>query len=193
MTPWKSSRLQPPDRLRYGAIALRLPRDSDLAAIVAACQDPEIPRWTRAPNPYRESDGREFLHACEESWREETGVVFAVTWVEEDALIGTIGARLLENQVGEVGYWVDRAARGRGVAPAAVRALSDWCFLEAGLERLQLLAEPENVASQRVAEKAGYQREGLLRSYFPNKGTRRDVLVYSLLPDDLIASNQEAP
>lgn len=85
----------------------------------------------------------------------------------------------------QVGYWVKREARGRGVATRALRLLSRWAFDELGARRVQLIAQPENLASQRVAEKAGFQREGLLRAYAELKGRRPDFHMYSLLPGDL--------
>ena len=76
------------------------------------------------------------------------------------------------------------AARGRGVASAAVRALSAWAFSELKLERLQLSIRPDNVASRRVAEKVGYAYEGTLRSSKLIRGRRVDAAVYSLLPHE---------
>lgn len=185
MSSGESPRLHPPDGFGRGEIALRLPRRSDLSAIVAACQDPEISTWTTVPAQYGEAEGRDFLQQCEEARREGTGVVFAIVDAEGDEFLGTIGARLLDQSTAEMGYWVKGEARGRGVASGSLRLLSEWCFYEAGFERLQLLAEPGNLPSQRVAERVGYWREGLLRSEFVNKGVRRDVFVYSLLPSDL--------
>jgi RimJ/RimL family protein N-acetyltransferase len=75
-------------------------------------------------------------------------------------------------------------ARRQGVALRAVTLISGWALHELELERLELLVEPDNPASQRVAEAAGYMREGVLRSYRPMKGRRPDFIVYSLLPGD---------
>lgn len=72
--------------------------------------------------------------------------------------------------VAEVGYWVRREARGRGYATRATRLVSESGIHELALSRIQLHAFPENVASQRVAEKAGFTREGILRSYREVRG-----------------------
>ena len=66
--------------------------------------------------------------------------------------------------IGHFGYWVAGEARGRGVATEALRALCRWAVETLDVKRLELMTDPENIASQRVAEKAGFQREGLLRS-----------------------------
>jgi RimJ/RimL family protein N-acetyltransferase len=80
---------------------------------------------------------------------------------------------------------VRRAARGRGVATSALRMLSRWALTSAGFERLQLVTETQNVASQRVAVKAGFQREGLLRSFVKVDGDRVDGVMFGLLRDDV--------
>jgi RimJ/RimL family protein N-acetyltransferase len=78
-----------------------------------------------------------------------------------------------------------REARGRGSATRALRLLAAWAFAELGAGRVQLLTEPENIASQRVAEKAGFTRDATLRSYLVLNGERRDAIMFSLLPGEL--------
>jgi RimJ/RimL family protein N-acetyltransferase len=89
--------------------------------------------------------------------------------------------------VAELGYWTRADARGQGVAPRAVRLVSRWLFEEQDAGRVQLRAEVENVPSQRVAEKAGFTREGVLRSsgWSERRNRRLDFVVYSLLPPEL--------
>jgi RimJ/RimL family protein N-acetyltransferase len=87
---------------------------------------------------------------------------------------------------GHVGYWVVREARGRGVATEALRVLSRWALEELGLVRLELTTDPDNVASQRVAEKVGFRHEGILRAHLRHRdGRLRDSVMYSLLPGEL--------
>jgi RimJ/RimL family protein N-acetyltransferase len=88
----------------------------------------------------------------------------------------------------EVGYWVAADARGRGIATAATRAAARWAFdTVPELARLQLRADVENPASNRVAEKAGFTREGILRAqrYNARLGRRTDFVMWSLLRDEL--------
>ena len=105
---------------------------------------------------------------------------------DTDAYLGEILLFSGEWQAGELAYVVAPFARGRGIATDALRLLSRWAFDQLGLERLQLKADPNNAASQRVAEKAGYQREGLLRSSFVVRGRRSDSALYSRLPTDRV-------
>jgi [ribosomal protein S5]-alanine N-acetyltransferase len=93
--------------------------------------------------------------------------------------------RLYDDAVAEVGYWVKAEARGRGVATEAVRLISRWAPGQLGMARVQLGTHPENVASEKVAIKAGFKREGVLRSLRENKGVRVDLVFFSLLPADL--------
>jgi RimJ/RimL family protein N-acetyltransferase len=165
-------------KLEDEAIVLRAFSDDDVPALVEGLNDPEIPRWTRIPSPYTERDAREYLRSTSEQ-------AFAITSKESGELLGGIGLRFPSDGIGEIGYWVKRDARGRGVATRALLILSRWALEEHKLVRLQLTAEPGNAASQRVAEKAGYVREGLMRRYLNIGGERRDGYMYSLLPDDL--------
>jgi [ribosomal protein S5]-alanine N-acetyltransferase len=166
-------------RLEDGDIALRPFVEDDVPAIVAACQDPEIPRWTSVPSPYTDEDGRRFVAGIGNHRS------FAVVDAKTDELLGSVGFDVEEDGRAEFGYWVVREARGRGVASRALLLLAHWAAREHTLARLQLIVDPANAASIRVAEKAGFQREGLLRSYIELKGTRRDVYLYSLLPEEL--------
>ncbi len=92
---------------------------------------------------------------------------------------------LFDGGIGEVGYWVKREARGRGVATRALGLVARWALVDKELGRFQLRADVANEASQRVAEKAGFVREGILRSALALKGERRDVIMYSLVREDL--------
>jgi RimJ/RimL family protein N-acetyltransferase len=159
-------------------IHLRPFEETDVQALVACLSDPEISRWTRIPFPYTEADAVEFMRSTNER-------AFAITDRRSGELLGGIGMRMPSDGVGEVGYWVKREARGRGLATRALRLLARWALEEQRLARVQLTAEPGNLASLRVAEKAGFTREGLLRRYLNIGGERRDGFMFSLLPEEL--------
>lgn len=84
-----------------------------------------------------------------------------------------------------VGYWLSPGARGRGIATRTVRMLARWAFDHLAIRRLELTCGPDNVASQKVAERCGFTREGVMRSHLPFKGGRRDTVLFSLLPHEL--------
>ncbi len=164
---------------------LRPWRIEDVPTVAAACRDPEIARWLAlVPQPYTEENARVYIEDCIDA--PEDRCPFAITDASTGDVIGSIDMRINRLLTGHVGYWVAAEARGRGVAPDALRALSRWAIEELEVGRVELVTDPENVASQRVAEKAGFQREGTLRSILLDRdGSRRDGVMFSLLPDEL--------
>ena len=91
------------------------------------------------------------------------------------------------NYRGRIGYWVAAPARGRGICTRALRLLSGWALGELALQRLDLITDPDNVASQRVAEKVGFRREGVLRSHLRHPDGRiRDSVMFFLLRGELL-------
>jgi RimJ/RimL family protein N-acetyltransferase len=89
-----------------------------------------------------------------------------------------------EGRQAEAGYIVAPRARGRGIAARALRLLTDWALAELDLERVELRITADNVPSIRVAERAGFVREGVLRSVHFKQELRTDVAVYSRLAGD---------
>jgi RimJ/RimL family protein N-acetyltransferase len=148
----------PGDPLVDGDTALRPWRDSDLPALVAACQDPEIPRWTRVPSPYTRAHATDFVERSARTWERGTDAAFVIVDAESGRMLGAIGVHRFggEDDGPEVGYWLEREARGRGVATRALRLVVDWACGELGV-RLLLQADVRNAASRRVAEKAQFR------------------------------------
>jgi RimJ/RimL family protein N-acetyltransferase len=174
----------PGEPLVEGPTALRAWRDSDVDAIVAACQDPEIVRWTRVPEQYGEVDAQAYLLERYHAMHAGATAPFAiVSSADLDRLLGSIAILRLtwEHRRGEVGYWLAAEARGQGHATRALRLITRWAFEALELERLDLLAATGNRASQEVAERAGFTREAVLRSYMVGKDGRQDMVAYGLL------------
>ncbi|WP_442931105.1 GNAT family N-acetyltransferase [Micromonospora sp. NBC_00389] len=168
-------------------VRLRPFRAADTADVVAACADPLTQRFIPGmPAPYTEADARWWIDAGAPAVWTGGGAVYAVADPATDRLLGGVG---LSNPVpargqAEVGYWVRPAARGRGVAAAATRALSEHAF-DTGTVRLELLTDPENGPSQRVALAAGFHHEGVRRSAGARRdGVRHDLLAWVRLADD---------
>jgi RimJ/RimL family protein N-acetyltransferase len=104
---------------------------------------------------------------------------------ESRAYLGEVMAALGEHRVAELGCCVIPGARGRGIATEALRLLGDWAIPTLGLGRLQVFVATENIPALRLAESAGFKREGVLRSYWENDGARLDVFVLSRTPGDV--------
>jgi RimJ/RimL family protein N-acetyltransferase len=169
--------------LRDGDILLRNWTLDDVPAIVAACNDAEILHWIPViPRPYTDADARAFVQ------REVAGIgghQFAITF--GGGVVGSIGMSVNESRNGHIGYWCAPEARGHGVTTRALRLLCKYSLDELQLRRLELITDPDNRASQRVAEKVGFQREGVLRSHLVHPdGRRRDTVMFSLLPGELV-------
>ncbi|GLW08225.1 hypothetical protein Misp01_33550 [Microtetraspora sp. NBRC 13810] len=174
-----------PEVISTGPVRLRLPREDDADAITRAFTDPLITRFIAgAPVPYVRDDALAFVKTAAQSW-DLGGAQFAVADPETDEWLGGAGLKPVDGQgTYSIGYLVAPWARGRGVASAAARALTEWAF-EHGAARMELLADIENVASQRVAHAAGFQREGVRRGWEPRRdGLRHDMAAFARLSGD---------
>lgn len=143
-------------------LILRPPDERDVAAIARAIEeDPDI-AWfiPLMPTPYTETDAREWLAGIPERFATISETPFAITERGADELIGSISVRL--HAQGSIGYWVRESSRGQGLMTEAVIAVVHWAAVEHGLHDLHLTTHPDNVASQRVAEKAGFVRGGMV-------------------------------
>ncbi|MEH1099912.1 GNAT family N-acetyltransferase [Micromonospora sp. CPCC 205561] len=159
-------------------LLLRPWHDDDVDALVAAYRDPVLRRWTRAPVTTT-AEARRFVAAARRDWDDGHRFSFAVVEPGPDG--GTPVAQVILKHVtedgedAEVGYWTAAPARGRGVAPHALVALTGWAFARfPALRRLDLLHQVDNPASCRVAVKAGYAFQEVLpaRPPFPRDGHR---------------------
>jgi len=156
--------------LTEGDIRLRPWERRDVKAVTAACQDREIPRWTVVPHRYTERHARDFIHCTGIDLANGRELALAIV-DQHDALLGALGLSNFDwgDLKGEIGYWVVAEVRRRGIGSRATR----------------LLANPENRASLRLAERAGFRREGTLRRYRRRHGAREDLVMFSLLAEDL--------
>jgi RimJ/RimL family protein N-acetyltransferase len=179
--------LLPGEPLIAGETALRPWRDSDLAALVQACQDREIARWTRVPASYGEADARAYLRQRYDAAFAGLTAPFAIVHPEDEQLLGSISLMRFawEHARGEVGYWLAEPARGQGHATRAVRLICAWGFSALRLERIDLMAATGNPASQHVAERTGFVREAVLRSYMRGTFERQDMVAFGLLKGEL--------
>jgi [ribosomal protein S5]-alanine N-acetyltransferase len=177
----------PVEGITDGEIRIRLLADADVPAIAEACRDPAIQRFTTVPDPYDEEDARSWGRRSAESAAAGVGIEAVIADAGSDRPLGSIGLRRSGHDQGRwaIGYLVFPGERNRGIASRAVSLISRFAFDELEAERLEIQVEPENAASLRVAERAGYRREGLLRAHQEIKGVRRDMVSYSLIRGEL--------
>jgi RimJ/RimL family protein N-acetyltransferase len=157
-----------------------VPGEADLGAIERGLRDPDV---IRAFGSSRLS-AEQVLELNRRRWREGEAATFAICTAAGDCQ-GHVFVNLGASGRATVGYWVLPEARQAGFATRAVRLVSGWCFENLGVARLGLLTEPWNDASRRVADRAGFRQEGVLRSWAEIDGRRVDYVSFSLLPRDL--------
>jgi RimJ/RimL family protein N-acetyltransferase len=161
---------------------------ADVPENVMGFADPSVLRYSwQLTRRYTDADARAFFVEQEQARRRGEELHFA--FVRADRTEVVLGAGSLygvDRTAGRaaVGYWLTPDGRGHGIATRATRLMAAWAFDELGIHRLELTCGPDNDASQRVANRCGFVREGVLRSHLPFKGQRRDTVIYSLLSSD---------
>lgn len=173
-------------------VVLRPWRDSDADACVEACSDPVTRHWLATlPDPYTKETALRYIHGREEEHASGRGVYWCAADPVSDACLGAFGLMDLEpGDKAEIGYWTHPAARSRGVASEATRLVTAHALAPAGtgglgLRRVELQTATGNVASQRVAQRAGFTRTGLRRAAERlGDGSYDDLVVYDRLSTD---------
>lgn len=186
-----ASAIRPPDSLDDGQVRLRGLTEGDfdpwlqafvddptLGVVLGTEQDPSLEelrghleRW-----PVRAAEGR--------------GVDFVIADAESDDLLGAVNMFALDwhSRRGEVGVWLRREARGRGIGSAALGLLLDWAFGSLQLARVEMTTIPENEQLPRLADRLGFVHEGVLRSRNLERGRRVDIVFFGLLRDEWTSS-----
>ncbi|WP_405579276.1 GNAT family N-acetyltransferase [Streptomyces sp. NBC_01190] len=178
-------------------LGLRAYDEADVPSLVEMMDDELITAWTGVPQPYTAADAHEFVARTAPAERAEgRGLVLAVTEFLTQRLVGTVTLQRTDWRIRatEIGYLTAVWARGEGYACEAVLAVCRWLFEEQAFARVELRTAADNTASQQVAQKIGCVSEGVLRGaglVRTQTGpghwaeTRTDLLVWSLLPEDL--------
>ena len=181
-------RLSAPDPpLTDGVIRLDRMSRSDVPDLLDLVEDEAIKEFTLVPTAGGESFVRSWIRGYQDGLRNGTRAGFVVRDAVDDAFLGFASMFRLDLPAAEaeIGYAVHPAARGRGVAGRALGLLTGWGFGELGLERIELRIAVTNPASERVASRAGYMRDGVLRCVHFKEGRRVDLGIWSRLRSDL--------
>lgn len=168
------------------AIAIRPLATSDAGALAAAVQAslPSLSPWLPWAHPgYALADAKARIAHCvaaRERGEEFAFGIFAV----DGKLLGCVGLSQVDraSNSANLGYWVGEPYRGRGIATRAAMQVIAYGFDQQDLARIEIVAHPDNIASQRVAEKLGALREGVFRNRLELDGQPVDGVVFSLLP-----------
>jgi len=145
--------------------------------------DPYVPLTGTLPANASRPEALEYIDRQRGRLAEGAGYSFAIAEAGTNRAVGGIGLWLapLAHGRATAGYGVIPSARGRGIATAALTALTSFAWSIPALYRVELYIEPWNAGSVKTAERAGYEREGLLRSHQEIGGRRRDMLLYAAI------------
>jgi ribosomal-protein-alanine N-acetyltransferase len=160
--------------LHYGLVTLRPSAEKDIESIFHACQDPIIPAFTTVPAHYTIDHAIDFVRSDPFSFSERRELRFVIDYGNGDdpQFAGVISLHTIniKNHTSEIGYWMEKSMRGKGIGTIAAKMITDYGFRSLGFRRIDGLADVENAASQKLLTSAGFQKEGILR----NKVTRDD-------------------
>jgi ribosomal-protein-alanine N-acetyltransferase len=169
----------------YGNVTLRAFRPEDANMAMDLSRDPYVPTTGTLPFSATPHQAQQWIHRQQTRHTAGTGFSFAVVDTTEGRCAGFTGLWVRELHSGRatIGYGIAPSSRGRHLVSDALRAVEPFAWTIPELHRLELYIEPWNTASIRTAERAGYLREGLLRSHQEISGQRRDMLLYSTVRD----------
>jgi ribosomal-protein-alanine N-acetyltransferase len=160
--------------LQYGLVTLRPSEEKDIDSIFNACQDPLIPAFTTVPAAYTIDHAIDFVRSHPFSFAERREFRFVIDYGNGDDVkfAGVISLHTIniKNHTAEIGYWLEKSMRGKGIGTIAAKMITDYGFRTLGFRRIDGLADVDNTPSQKLLTSAGYQKEGILR----NKVTRDD-------------------
>ena len=176
--------------LTDGIVAIRRYREGDAELLCRAVRESiaEISPWLPwCHEGYSIEESRDFVATRNVRSQGDEWYSFAVLDRSSGRFLGGVGINFINrvHQFANLGYWVRTSAAGRGVATRATRLAARFGFAELGLNRIEIIAAVDNIASQRVAERAGAVREGILRHRLSINGVPHDAVLYSLLREDL--------
>ena len=160
--------------LHYGLVTLRPSAERDIDSIFNACQDPLIPAFTTVPSNYTIDHAIEFVRSDPFSFTERRELRFIIDYGNGDDVkfAGVISLHTIniKNHCAEIGYWMEKSMRGKGIGNIAAKMITEYGLRTLGFRRIDALADVDNSASQKLLVSAGYEKEGILR----NKVTRDD-------------------
>lgn len=177
--------------LAVSYVRIRPLRSDDTQALYAAALESigQLSQWMTWATPnYSSDECRLFVTHAIEAWQLQEYYTFAVIDARDNSLLGSIGLNHLDrnHMFANVGYWVRTTRTRSGIGSAMSQAAAKFGFSVLGLRRLEFLIPTTNIASQRVAQRAGAKFEGILRNRLVLTGQSHDAAVYSLVPGDLV-------
>jgi RimJ/RimL family protein N-acetyltransferase len=149
--------------LAYGRVLLRRPHQGDVEEIYKGSRDPDVPKFTNIPIDYTILHAQDYVDRVQTSLDIQRELPFVIEF--GGVFAGTISLHSInqKNNFAEIGYWIDKNLRGKGVGTTAVKVLTDYAIQTIGFKRIEALVESENIYSQKLLISAGFEKEGLLK------------------------------
>ena len=174
--------------LQYGRVTLRRPVQGDVEPIFEACQDPLIPRYTTVPSDYTILHAQNFVDRTQESLELERELPFVISFDASDGMrfAGVVSLHTINthNHCAEIGYWMHPSMRGQGIATTAAKMITNLGITSIGFRRIEGVVDTDNIASQTLLIKAGFEREGVLKKKVTREdGSQIDMVVLAATSD----------
>lgn len=164
-----------------GLLLLRPVVASDIELIYKGCQDPLIPKFTTIPPNYTIDMAKHYVNErIPQNFAKQSEIIFAVEYDEK--FCGTFSLHTIDqnNHRAEVGYWLEKSMRGKGIGAKAVELITEFGLLTIGFKRIEAMVNIENEASKKLLLNAGYEFEGILRQRVTNHdGKQIDMAVFA--------------
>ncbi len=176
--------------LNDGFITIRPFEPGDIPGFSKAARESadQVGRWMPwCHSGYSIQEAETWYGSCRDAWSSEASYPFLIIDPQTQGIIGSVDINQINriHRIGNIGYWVASSFTNKGVATAAVRLVARFGFHEGGLSRLEIVIMTDNIASRRVAEKAGAKFECVARNRLELRGKSYDAAVFSLIPADL--------
>lgn len=173
-----------------GEITIRRYEPKDVPSFFSAVRSSAefLARWMPwCHTNYSIEEAKAWLATCQKEWSQGTSYPFLVIDPNTNEVLGSVDINQInrDHNFGNIGYWVSSSHAGKGIATSAVKMVARFGFIEVRFTRLEIVALTENIASQRVAEKAGAKLECIARNRLTGWGKSHDAAVYSLIPTDI--------
>ncbi len=169
-------------------VRVRLATEYDIPEVLIAYQDdPELHLRMGGTRPPSGAELGRLAERAADDRASGIGMTLTIVGSGSDVCVGQVNVHHVnwDNARAELGIWVAPRARDKGLARTALRLVATWLLRDLGFQRVQLLTEPDNDRLIRAATGAGFHREGVLHGYLRERGVRVDVVVLSLVRDDL--------
>jgi RimJ/RimL family protein N-acetyltransferase len=181
---WEMAALPEELRLEGDRVVLRDWRDEDAPALEPVCGEWDVCAFTSVPWDWSKAEALGWIDRQRHKRAAGTVLALAIQGRDDDRALGNVNLAGLGDggRQAAIGYWLVPEARGRGLATAAASLLIDWGLHEHGLERIEFAILPENLASQRVAERLGANPEGIRERSHQAEGRAWDMTIWSVTP-----------